>query len=158
MRFTVADVFFGDQDADQLTRRAAVQNRQHVLSLGASDDANGNLVVRQQFHQLRGGGPDRVVVGDLLLVDASAQPHQLGDLVLGAASVACHRALDDFAVAAAEQLVAVILGGHRPAEVGSEQLAEDVEQDVFVVGQGAVEVEHDGGLVTAQPRFDHVGR
>ena len=89
------------------------------------------------------------MVGDLLLVDALAQPQQLGDLVLGAAAVACHRAFDDLAVAAAQQLVAVILGGHRPAEMGAEQLAEDVEQDVFVVGEGAVEVEHDGGLVAA---------
>jgi hypothetical protein len=33
--------------------------------------------------------------------------------------------------------------------MGQEQLAEDVEQDVFVVGEGAVEVEHDGGLLAA---------
>ena len=42
---------------DRFTRRAAVQHRQHVLSLRAGDDADGNPVVRQQFHQLRGGVP-----------------------------------------------------------------------------------------------------
>jgi hypothetical protein len=146
VRFTVADVLFGDQDADQVTRRAALQHREHVLSLGTGDDANRNLVVRQQLHQLCAGGRDRVVVGDLLLVDALAQPQQLGDLVLGAAPVPRHGAFDDLAVAAAEQLVAVVIGGHRPAEVAAEQLAEDVEQDVLVIGEGAVEVEHHGGL------------
>jgi hypothetical protein len=50
VRFTDADVFFGDQDRDQFTRRAAVQHRQHVLVLGAGDDVNGNPFVRQQFH------------------------------------------------------------------------------------------------------------
>ena len=65
------------------------------------------------------------------------------------APVPCHRAFDDLAVAAAQQLVAVILGGHRPAQVGAEQLAENVEEDVLVIGEGAVEVEHDGGLVAA---------
>jgi hypothetical protein len=89
------------------------------------------------------------VVGHLLLVDTLAQAQQLGDLILGAAAMACHRALDDLAVAAAQQLAAIVLGGHRPAQVDTKQLAEDLEQDVLVVGEGAVEVEHDGGLVAA---------
>ena len=61
--------------------------------------------------------------------------------------MARHRALDDLAIAAAQQLGAVVLGGHRPAEVVTEQLAEDVEQDVLVVGERAIEVEHHGGPV-----------
>jgi hypothetical protein len=43
-----------------------------------------------------------------------------------------------------------------PIEVNTEELAEDVEQDGLVIGDGAVEVEYDGRLITASPCVDDI--
>jgi hypothetical protein len=54
-------------------------------------------------------------------------------------------AFDDLAVAAAQEVFAVVAPGHRPGDMAGEELADDIEQNVFVVGQRAVEVEDDSG-------------
>ena len=63
---------------------------------------------------------DRVIFGDAFLVGTLPQSQQLVDLLIGAATVQLHRAFDDFAVTAAEELIAVLIRGHRPAEMDSE--------------------------------------
>jgi hypothetical protein len=95
---------------------------------------------------------------DAFLVGVLPQLQKFGHFAVGAPAMQLDRPFDDLAVTATQKLVVVFVRGHRPAEMSTKEIAEDVEQDVFVVGQRAVEVEDDGGLIGAEPRADHIGR